>query len=48
MKSAFDGKFRFFGVIVYRNGKTSGRQEFNGRDLKDLLIQIETFIEKMG
>ncbi len=42
-----DRTFIFYAQVTYINGKTSGRQEFNGRDFKDLLNQIETFVNGM-
>ncbi len=42
-----DKTFIIHGWVTYRNGKTTGKQDFEARDFKSLLIQIEEFINKM-
>jgi hypothetical protein len=47
MISRADKTFIFQAWVMYRNGKTTGKQDFEGKDFKSLLIQIEDFINKM-
>jgi hypothetical protein len=44
MVKASDDRFICFGSVHFENGKTSGKQQFDGNGLKDLLLQIETFV----
>lgn len=46
--SVFDGKFVFFGRVVFENGDTTGEQKFNGKDLGDVFNKIAEFCVTLG
>lgn len=38
------GKWLASGTVSFKNGNTSGEQEFKGTDFNDVVIQIKQFI----
>jgi hypothetical protein len=41
----WNGQWSYNGTVRFKNGNTQGEQRFEGKDLKDLLLKIENFVE---
>lgn len=41
-------KFRFWGYVDFKNGDTSGRQEFKASNFGELYMKIYNFCEQLG
>jgi hypothetical protein len=46
-KSLFSEEFSFTGSVEFTNGRTKGKQEFEGTDIMDVVKQIYTFLEQL-
>lgn len=41
------GNIYFTGVVEFKNNNTKGEQNFDGKDLADVFIQIKNFCEQL-
>lgn len=47
-KKWFGDGFNIWGTIQFKNGNTTGKQEFKGDSLGDVFMKIHKFCEKLG
>jgi hypothetical protein len=46
--SSYDeNQWYFLGSVRFKNGATSGEQEFEGKDFDDVLIQVKRFLDSL-
>lgn len=46
--SSFDeNRWWFKGNVKFKNGGTSGEQEFEGKDFDDVLVQVKRFLDSL-
>lgn len=46
-KGRFSGKWSATGWVEFKNGKTEGRQDFEGENFDDVATQIREFIKTL-
>lgn len=46
-KNLFSEEFIFTGSVEFTNGRTKGKQEFEGADIMDVVKQIYSFLEEL-
>lgn len=46
-KDLFGERFRFTGSVEFTNGRTKGKQGFEGADIMDVVKQIYAFLEQL-
>jgi len=46
-KGSMSGIWRFTGTVEFVNGNTNGSQDFEGKDVKELHTQMNTFLESL-
>lgn len=46
-KSLFNGDWKYTGRVCFKNGSTSGEQEFKAKSFSDLLIRVQEFINSL-
>ncbi|HTJ52589.1 MAG TPA: hypothetical protein VL443_24205 [Cyclobacteriaceae bacterium] len=47
MKSMFDDKYNASGKIKFKNGNTVGEQEFTGKSIDDIIIQMKAVLKDL-
>lgn len=47
-KYLFSDSFHIWGSVVFKNGNTQGKQEFNADSLGDLYMKIYNFCERLS
>lgn len=46
-KRLFEDTWVHYGTVEFKNGSTKGAQEFEGKDIMDVLKQIYTFVNNL-
>lgn len=47
-KNIFNDEWKYTGDIEFKNGQTQGKQKFTGRDMADVIHQMEAFLATLG
>lgn len=47
MHKGIFGNIYFTGVVEFKNNNTKGEQNFDGKDLADVFIQVKNFCEQL-
>jgi broad specificity phosphatase PhoE len=44
-RNSFDGNWKYYANVEFKNGSTDGSQKLEGENLADIALKVEKFIE---